>query len=364
MTKDKVTIGIRMLLVFLPIALLAKLSNWNDLIIFTTSALSIIPMASILGDATNALANKTGPRIGGLLNASLGNAAELIITLVAISAGQIELARASITGSILGNLLFVLGFSMLFGGLKNGMQKFERRTASTDSTMTILAVFAISIPSLFSQYIEPNRLGIEELSLTTAVAIMAIYILSIIYALMPQGNEEFKKSTGIFANDAEHQGPSWSRKKAIVFMALATIGIAAMSELLVGSVEVATETLGLSTFFVGIIIVPLIGNISEHAVAVQAARQNQMDLSLSIALGSSLQIALFVTPMLVFISLLIGSPLTLEFNNLELIALTAASFISALVSLDGESNWLEGGMLLVVYGILGLAFFFLPSSTI
>lgn len=364
MAEDKLMIGLRMLLVFLPIALFAKLLNLNDLVIFATSALAIIPLAGILGDATNALATKTGPRIGGILNASLGNAAELIITLVAINAGQIELAKASITGSILGNLLFVLGFSMLLGGLRNGIQRFERRTASIDSTMTILVVIAISVPSLFSHYIEPNRLGVEELSITAAGAMMALYLLSIIYTLRSKSDEEAEIGACIASNDGALAGPSWSLRKAILIMALATVGIAAMSELLVGSVEAATTTLGLTSFFVGIIIVSIIGNVSEHMVAVQAARRNLMDLSLSIALGSSLQIALFVTPLLVFISALIGHPLTLEFNNLELIALAAASFISALVSLDGESNWLEGAMLLAVYGILGLAFLFLPGSAI
>ncbi len=362
MIKDKEMLGIRVLLIFFPIALFAKLAQWSDLIIFTTSALAIIPMAGILGEATNDLAKKTGPRMGGLLNASLGNATELIITLVAISATEIELARASIVGSILGNLLFVLGFSMFLGGIKNGIQRFERRTASIDSTMTILVVIAISVPSLFSHYIEPNRLGVEELSLTTAGAILVLYLLSIIYTLRSHGDKE--SEIGTSANDAELIGSPLNLRQAITLMALTTIGIAVMSELLIGSVEVATETLGLTKFFIGIIIVPIIGNVSEHLVSVQAARRNQMDLSLSVALGSSLQIALFVTPLIVFISVLMGNPLTLEFNNLELIALTAAAFISALVSLDGESNWLEGAMLLVVYGILGFAFFFLPSSAI
>jgi Ca2+:H+ antiporter len=355
--------GIRLLLLFFPAAILVGIAHWSALIIFTTSALAIIPLAGILGEATNALAKRTGPRIGGLLNASLGNATELIITLVAVSAAQIELARASIVGSILGNLLFVLGFSMLLGGIRHGLQRFERRAASIDSTMTILVVIAISVPSLFSHYIEPNRLGVEELSLTTAGAILVLYLLSIVYTLRSHEGRESEIDSGI-DTEAGDAWSSWSIQHVIALMALATAGIALMSDLLVGSVEAATATLGLTKFFVGIIIVPIIGNVSEHLISVQAARRNQMDLSLSIALGSSLQIALFVTPLIVFISLLIGNPLTLEFNNLELIALTAASFISALVSLDGESNWLEGAMLLAVYGILGLAFFFLPGAAI
>ena len=350
--------GLQWLLLFIPIAFLAKVANLGDLVVFAASALAIIPLAGTLGDATEALASKTGPRIGGLLNATFGNAAELIITLVAINANQMELVRASITGSILGNLLLVLGFAMLLGGLKNGRQRFDRRNVDTDATMTILALIAMSVPSLFSNYIQPDKLRVEELSLTTAGAVLILYILFIIYTLKSCNSE---KCEAVTVREAlpKYQ---WSTRKALAIMALSMTGIALMSELLVKSVEAVTAILDLTPFFVGIIIVPIIGNVAEHLVSVQAARQNKMDLSLSVALGSSLQIALFVTPVLVFASLILGNPLTLEFNQLELIALTAASFISALVALDGESNWLEGAMLLAVYGILGLAFFFLPAS--
>jgi len=349
---------IQWLLLFLPVALLLEFAHISDLAVFMTSALAIVPLAGFLGEATEVLAEKTGPRIGGLLNASLGNAAELIITLVAISAGQMELVRASITGSILGNLLLVTGLSMLAGGLKNGRQTFDRRNVDTDATMTILALIAISIPSLFNDYIEPNSLAVEELSLATAGVILVLYVLFIIYTLKNcHSNPCEGKPAGL-----EVRAPRWSTRRALGLMTLSMAGMALMSELLVGSVQAATDHLGLTPFFVGIIIVPIIGNVAEHLVSVQAALQNRMDLSLSIALGSSLQIALFVTPVLVFVSLMIGKPLTLQFNQLELIALTAASFISALVSLDGESNWLEGAMLLAVYSMLGLAFYFLPLS--
>lgn len=347
---------IQWLLLFLPVAFILEFAHISDLAVFMTSALAIIPLAGVLGEATEVLAEKTGPRIGGLLNASLGNAAELIITLVAIGAGQMELVRASITGSILGNLLLVMGFSMLLGGLKNGRQIFDRRNVDTDATMTILALIAMSIPSIFNNHIEPNDLAVEELSLATAGVILILYILFVIYTLKNcHSNSCIERPVGIDENS-----PKWSTRKALGLMTLSMIGLVFMSELLVGSVQAATDNLGLTPFFVGIVIVPIIGNVAEHLVSVQAALKNRMDLSLSIALGSSLQIALFVTPILVFVSLIMGNPLTLQFNQLELIALTAASFISALVSLDGESNWLEGAMLLAVYGILGLAFFFLP----
>jgi Ca2+:H+ antiporter len=351
---------IQWLLLFLPVAILAELAHIGEMLVFAASALAIVPLAGFLGEATEALALKTGPRIGGLLNATFGNAAELIITLVAIQAGQMELVRSSITGSILGNLLLVLGFAMLAGGLKNGLQTFDRRHVGTDATMTILALIAMSVPSLFSHYIEPDKLRVVELSLTTAGTMLILYILFIVYTLKSCVSEKCDVVTVIEALPVHR----WSTRKALAMMAFSMAGIALMSEFLVGSVETATTVLGLTPFFVGIIIVPIIGNVAEHLVSVQAARQNKMDLSLSIALGSSLQIALFVTPVLVFVSLIMGNPLTLEFNQLELIALAAATFISALVALDGESNWLEGAMLLAVYGVLGLAFFFLPAKVL
>ncbi|OPY46973.1 MAG: putative calcium/sodium:proton antiporter [Methanosaeta sp. PtaU1.Bin028] len=347
--------GLQLLLLFLPVAILSNWARISDILVFATSALAIIPLAKLLGEATEVLAEKTGPRIGGLLNATFGNAAELIITLSAIRAGQIQLVLASLTGSILGNLLLVLGFAMLLGGLKNGRQMFDRRHVDTDATMTVLALIAMSVPSLFSLHIA-DSMRIEKLSLTTAAAMLILYILFVVYTLRSCTAEKCDAVTVREALPVH----VWSFGTASAIMGLSMAGIALMSELLVASVEAVTDTLGLTPFFVGIIIVPIIGNVAEHLVSVQAARQGKMDLSLSIALGSSLQIALFVTPVLVFASLILGSPLTLQFNQLELIALTAASMISALVSLDGESNWLEGAMLLAVYGILGLAFFFLP----
>jgi Ca2+:H+ antiporter len=349
--------GIRWLLLFVPVAILADVLHWNPVIVFATSALAVIPLAGLMGEATEVLADRTGARIGGLLNATLGNAAELIITLFAIRAGLLELVRASIIGSILGNILLVTGFSILAGGLKNGLQKFDRSRVGLDATMTILVVIALSAPSIFSAAIEPDTWRVEELSLTTAVAMLVIYVLSIVYALRPRTEEE--DEAGPIAKPA-HSGPHWSTRIAFGVLAGSTVAIALMSEFLVGAVEPVTATLGFSEFFVGIILIPIIGNVAEHTVAVQVAMKDQMDLALSIALGSSLQVALFVAPVLVFVSLLLGHPLTLEFNQFELIALAGAALIAALVSLDGESNWLEGAMLLIVYVILGLAFFFLP----
>jgi Ca2+:H+ antiporter len=348
--------GIRWLLLCVPLAILAELLHWSPVMVFAASALAVVPLAGLMGQATEVLADKTGPRVGGLLNATLGNAAELIITLFAIRAGLLELVKASIIGSILGNLLLVLGLSVLLGGLKNGLQKFDRGQVGVDATMTILVVIALSVPSIFNAAIEPDTTRVEELSLTAAVAMLAIYVLSIVYALRSRNGE----SDAGPAVKPTHAGPHWKTRTALGVLAASTVAIALMSEFLVGAVEPVTAMLGFSEFFVGIILIPIIGNVAEHLVAVQVALKNQMDLSLSIALGSSLQIALFVAPVLVFLSLLLGHPLALEFNQFELIALTAAAVIAAFVALDGESNWLEGAMLLVVYSILGLAFFFLP----
>jgi Ca2+:H+ antiporter len=350
--------GIRLLLIFFPIAILAELLHWGDMIIFATSALAIIPFAGILGDATEALADKTGPRIGGLLNASLGNLAELIIAIVALSAGRIDLVKASIIGSILGNLLVVLGLSLLLGGLKNGTQRFNRNRVSIDSTLVILAAIAISVPSLFAEEIGGEFALVEPLSLTTAVVMLILYVLSIIYTLR-QPAQDLQHAPAI---EPAHGGPHWSTGRAVGVMILAVAGLALMSEFLVSSLDVVTESFGLSEFFVGIILVPLIGNVAEHLVAVQVAIKDEMDLSLSIALGSSLQIALLVAPLLVFVSLLMGHPMTLEFNHPEIIAMVAASVIAALVAIDARSNWFEGAMLLAVFLILAIGFFFIPAT--
>jgi Ca2+:H+ antiporter len=258
---------------------------------------------------------------------------------------------------VLGNLLFVLGLSLLVGGIKHGTQKFDRDRVSIDATLTILAAITISVPSLFNELIEPNFARVEALSLTTAGVVLVLYVLSIVYTLRQPSNHVGHAP----AIEPTHAGPHWSTPRALIIMVAAVAGLAVMSEFLVGSLEVVTTTFGLSEFFVGIILVPLIGNVAEHLVAVQVAAKNQMDLSLSIALGSSLQIALFVAPLLVFVSLALGNPMALEFNHPEIIAMLAASVVAALVAVDGRSNWLEGAMLVALYLILGIGFFFLPA---
>jgi Ca2+:H+ antiporter len=359
---------LRYLLVFGIVAIVADLLGWNPVLVFVASGLAMIPLAGYMGEATEVLAARTGPRLGGLLNATLGNAAELIITIVAIREGVLnpsmreelnELVRASLTGSILGNVLLVLGLSILVGGLRHGTQRFDRRHAGLNATMLLLAAAALIIPSLFSHTIDlANHDAVEYLSLGVAGVMIGLYALSLLFQLRnpvahTAEDDEFKT--------AKQEAPHWPPWLAPVVLALTTVAIAWMSEILVGSVEHVVDQVGITEFFLGIIIIPIIGNVAEHLVAVQVARKNQMELSLAISVGSSLQIALFVAPLLVFVSLLMGNPLTLVFNQFELIALMAAVLIGAMVSLDGESNWLEGTMLLAVYLIIALAFFWLPT---
>jgi len=342
--------------VAVPLAFLAEVFKIAPVWVFAFSALAVIPLAGYIGEATEALAVYTGPKVGGLLNATLGNAAELIITLTAIKAGLLDLVKASITGSILGNLLLVLGFAMVMGGAKHGIQKFDRRQSSNHVVLLTLTIIALVIPSLFSQFIGLNSdPKVETLSLGVAIVMIVLYLIGLIYSLKFSSPVTFEPAI------EEKKRPTYKARTALIILAAATGGVVWMSELLVGATESVVASLGLSEFFLGIILIPIVGNVAEHLVAVQVALRNKMELSVEIAVSSSLQIALFVAPLLVFISLWVGNPLQLIFNEFELLALGAAVIITALVASDGESNWLEGSALLAVYIILGLAFFLLPG---
>ncbi len=346
------------LLLAFPLVVIAELGEWGELWVFAFSAIGVIPCAFYIGESTEVLAHFTGPRIGGLLNATLGNAAELIITIMAIRQGLLELVKASITGSILGNLLLVLGMSMLLGGIKNGVQSFDRKGASRNSILLVLTVIILLIPSLLSHYlgvIDPMpSTKVEVLSLGVAGVMILLYGLGLLYSFREKENPLSPE-----IDTVKPSKPIWSIRTTLIILALSTVGVAYLSEVLVGVVEPVVARLGISEFFIGIIFIPLIGNVAEHLVSVQVALRNKMTLSVEIAISSSLQIALFVAPVLVFISLVFGHPLTLVFNQFELIALIAGVLIAALVSADGESNWLEGSELLAIYIILGLVFFLL-----
>jgi Ca2+:H+ antiporter len=366
---------LRYLLIFVPLTFLIEYIEaiHNPLLIFIFACIGLIPLAGLLGEATEELAIHTGPRIGGLLNATLGNAAELIITIVALSAGNIELVKASITGSILGNLLLILGFSLLLGGLKNGVQRFDRNLTGMSGTMMLLAVIGLMIPTLL-ELVREAQAGqidvfdttvrdpaLDAISLGVAAILILLYILSLIYTFQTPNREEHSGIDDHSEEEASHKA-KWSIPTSVGVLAASTVAIVFLSEFLVGAVEPVVASLGVSELFLGVIIIPLVGNVAEHIVGVQVAIKNKMDLSLTISLGSSMQVALFVAPLLVFISLLFGPEMTLFFTLLEVAALGLAVLIAANISVDGESNWLEGAQLLAVYVIVALGFYYIQPG--
>jgi len=360
---------LRLLLVFVPLAFVAEFVFHSPLLIFACSAIGLIPLAGLLGEATEELAIHTGPKVGGLLNASLGNAAELIITLVALKAGKVELVKASLTGSILGNLLLILGLAVLVGGLKNGTQRFDRVAAGTAGTMMLLAVIGLMIPTFF-EVVHRIQLrqdplhempdpALDRLSIGVAILLILSYALSLVFTFRSP-EQGIGHAVGVEQGPEEEKHQAmWSVKTSLLVLVGATVLIVFLSEFLVGTVEAVGHSLGLSELFLGIILIPLVGNVAEHLVAVQTAYKNKMELSMAISLGSSMQIALFVAPLLALVSLGFSKHMTLFFSPFEVIVLAAAVFIANQIALDGETNWLEGAQLLVVYTIAGLGFYWL-----
>jgi Ca2+:H+ antiporter len=366
---------LRYLMVFVVVAFVAEFFFPNPILIFASCCLGLIPLAGFLGEATEELAVHTGPRIGGLLNATLGNAAELIITIVALREGKFELVKASITGSILGNLLLILGFSLLLGGLRHGIQRFDRTAAATASTMMTLAVIGLIVPTLFEllHEIQIGQLDVfrttvqdpalDALSLGVAAILIILYILSLVFSFQ-QPERKVSGQTGVddHSDEEEVHVAKWSVPASVAVLVASTLGVVFLSEFLVGAVEPVVASLGVSELFLGVIIIPLVGNVAEHIVGVQVAYKNKMDLSLAISLGSSTQIALFVAPLLVFISLLFGPELTLFFSLFEVVLLFMAVLLATFIAQDGESNWLEGAQLLAVYVIAALGLLFLQTG--
>lgn len=345
---------LNLLLLAVPVALFFEFNgSHNYTVIFIFSCLAMIPLAGILGNATEEVAGYTGPRIGGLLNATLGNAAELIITIVALREGLTAVVKASIAGSILGNILVVLGASMLLGGIKHGSQYFDPKIAGLNSSIMMLAIVALMVPAIFSLPVDGNRLTNGELQFLSdglAIILIVVYVLYIGYLLFG--------SSDVSSGGDTHHKPSLSLGAAIAVLLVSTVGIVVMSETLVGAIEPTTEAWGLSPMFVGVMLIPLIGNVAEHLVAVKVAMDNKMDLSIGIAVGSGLQIALFVAPLLVIVSEILNKEMNLVFNVYEMVALFGAGLIAVFVSSDGESNWLEGAQLLSLYIMMGIAFWF------
>ena len=337
--------------IFIPLSLLGKFLDFSPTLMFTLSALSIIPLAGIMGEATEEISFYSGEKLGGFLNATFGNATELIISFFALKNGLFDVVKASIAGSVIGNILLVLGASMLCGGLKFKTQSFNKKIIETSSSMLLFAVIGLSIPAIFTHTLKPNLLNTEyeAFSVIVAIIMFIIYILSLIFSF-------FTHKDIYSVENNENEQAKWTLKKSIIILIIATIFIAIESELLVASVEPMTKALGLSELFIGIIVMPIIGNAAEHSTAVMMALKNKMNVAVEIAIGSSLQIILFVAPILIFLSL-IFTPMSIIFNEFELVALVFSVFIANRVSNDGESNWLEGIQLLAVYLIIAASFF-------
>lgn len=345
---------LKFMLLFVPISFIGKFLNFSPTIMFILAALSIIPLAGIMGEGTEEISSYTGPKIGGFLNATFGNATELIISFFALKSGLFEVVKSSIAGSIIGNILLVLGASMFIGGLKHKTQNFNINVVETTSSMLLFSLIGLCVPAFFTHTINPNLLNTryEGLSLVVAIVMFILYILSLIFS--------FFTHKDLYATTTEEDGheSKWSLKKSIAILIIATVIIAIESEFLVGGIEDITSKLGLSEFFVGIILIPIIGNAAEHSTAITMALKNKMDVAIEIALGSSLQIILFVAPVLIFLSLLF-TPMSIIFNPFELVSLIASVIIANKVANDGQSNWLEGAQLMAVYFIIAAGFFIL-----
>ena len=321
--------------------------------VFIVSAAGILGLAWVVGLATERLGAITGPQLGGILNATFGNIAELIIAFFALQAGLITVVKASITGSIIGNLLLVLGVSLLVGGLRNGIQHFSRLIAGSNAALLVLALVGLFVPAVFAfSSGDASNDTLTEESVLVAFALIAGYVLSIVWQFT---NPE--RTLGGHGEPGGHSGPAWTGSIAVVVLVGAAVLLAILSEFLVGSIEPFIAQFGLSEFFVGVILIPTIGNLAEHIVAVQLAWKDKMEFAMAVCYGSSLQVALFVAPVLVLAGVVIGQQMDLVFHPLEVAAVAAAVGISALISLDGESNWLEGALLTIVYVILAISFF-------
>lgn len=353
------------LLIFAPITLVAGLVGAPPVVVFVAACLGLVPLAGLIGHATGQVATRLGAQYGGLLNATFGNAAELIITLLALRQGLFTLVKASITGSIVGNTLLVLGMALLVGGLRNGLLLFDVRLAGLNSSLMILAVAGLALPATFSTFV-PDANRVEELSLLVAVILLVSYFAYLLFVL--RGTRPFlappkqPDMPGVVLAEMRAEPAEWSLRRGLLVLAAATLGTAIVSESLVNVVEPVTQQLGWTELFVGVILIPIVGNAAENWAAVRAAWRNHMDLTLGITAGSSTQIPLFVAPVLILVSVMVGNPMTLVFGPLEIAVLALSTAIFAYVCLDGESHWLEGVLLLALYLMTAAVFFLDPAS--
>jgi len=347
------------MLIFIPISIVFYIFHLSQSISFFLAALAIIPLAAFMGKATEEIASRKGAAIGGLLNAPFGNATELIIAFIALSKGYIDVVKASITGSIIGNLLLVMGASFLAGGLKFKTQKFNRAVVGNGGSMLTTAVIGLVVPSMYSYTtgLAQTHPVVVRLSEWVAVALLFVYFLGLVFSLHTHKKIMCVEEEGEAANECEEH--HWSMKKAVSVLILSTVFVAIESEILVDSIHAVISALHLTELFVGIIIVAIIGNASEHAAAIFMAMKGKADLAMNISQGSSIQVVLFVAPVLVLFGMVIGQPMSLVFTHFEVLAVAVSVIIAGAVAQDGESNWYEGVMLLSVYLILACAFFFL-----
>jgi Ca2+:H+ antiporter len=357
-----------LLLIFAPISFFLDQISSNPILLFIVSILSLIPLAKLIGDSTEHLASHYGSTVGSLLNVTFGNAAEIIIGIIAISAGLIDLVKASIIGAILGNIMLIFGLSMIVGGIRHKEQLFNRENAGLQSSMIFLSIIGLAIPTLLAiNTFQPESVNgeiqIQLLSDSLAIILLCVYIAGIIFTFV---THKYLFTSAVHSNDNENNNSlssinlkHWSKKKSFLILGLSMLGVVVVSEILVGSVEETGKKLGFGEMFVGAIIVGIVGNAAEHSSAILLARKGKIDLSIGIAAGSGTQIALFVVPILVFAGIALGQPFTLEFTLYELVTLFLAAIILNLIAHDGKSNWFEGVMLTAVYIIIALGFYFL-----
>lgn len=372
-----------LLLVFVPAVFAMKYAGVEQVWLFAASGAAIVPLAGLMGKSTEMLAHRLGPGIGGLLNASFGNAAELIIGIVALRQGtpeMVEVVKASITGSILGNILLVLGAAFLAGGVRYQKQRFNATAAGMAATLLALAAVGLLVPAFFHAHLVVHKQHIDEkgVSLEIAVVLFVVYVLMLLFSLKTHRHLYDNRSVKSADEDLDDALPSqqvaahhadgngWPQWLAVTVLLAATVLVALVSEVLVGAIEQARAQLGWTHIFVGVVVIAIVGNAAEHSTAVLAAWKNQMELGFQIAVGSGLQVALFVAPVLVFVSYLpgFGTPLDLVFSMLEVVAVVISVLVVGLVAFDGESNWMEGLLLLAVYVILGIAFYHLPGESV
>lgn len=327
----------------------------QDVLVFVATIVALIPLAGLMGEATEELASHTGPRLGGFLNATFGNAAELIIGIFLIRSGEIEVLKASLAGSVIGNILLILGIALFVGGIRNGIQRFDAQLSGMHTAALAIAVVGLMMPALFHQAVpEAEFIETEGISLGVAIVLLAVYAAVI-------GFSFFSADDGAPDAHPAHE-PTWSMQKSVVGLIVAAALVAVASEALVHSLEEASRTLGLSELFIGLILVPVVGNAAEHFSAVIFAAKDRVNIAIEIAAGSGTQIALFVAPILVVISLVVGQPMDFFFNAFEIAAVGLSTVVLGFIALDGRSNWLEGVLLIASYLIMGISFFFLPGG--